>query len=830
MSIRATFVALASVLLVMMAVLFYLMTLVVENQREFAAAETRHYESYKLADQLRQSSDDLTRMARTYAITGDERYEDYYLQILAIRNGELARPAGYDGIYWDLKTENPDVPDESAEAISLTDLMKRARFTEEEFDKLREAQANSDELVALEVRAMAAVKGKYADPSGNYTVQGEPDPALARELLHGAAYHGAKARIMAPISIFFDLVEHRTAQETRTLAEKGQALVSQTQMLMVLIIATLLTGFVVLRFKVAKPIDALAHAAARVQSGEYGNRLATGSKDELGRLATAFDAMSEAIERDIEERENTAEQLAAAQDAAESANRAKSAFLANMSHELRTPMNAIIGYSEMLIEEIEDDGISDYVDDLNKINSAGKHLLSLINDILDLSKIEAGRMDLYLERFDIRQMLGEVTSTIRPLIVKNNNSLVTDLDESVGVMRADLTKVRQALFNLLSNAAKFTDRGTIALTAQRVAADNGDRIIINVTDTGVGIHEEKLDHIFDEFSQADSSTTRDFGGTGLGLSISRRFCQMMGGDITVESKPGEGSRFTIELPANVDALEAAKEIATETEPDLLSDASILGDVVSAPSGGYATILVVDDDDSSRDLLKRTMEGDGYRVVTAANGNECLRLAREMKPDAITLDVMMPGMDGWSVLKKIKSDDALRDIPVIMVSMVHDREMGFTLGASEYLTKPVDRRRLLDLARRYTTDIGRVLIVEDDASTRELMRRTFEAEGWRVSEAENGKIGLEQVVDNHPDIILLDLMMPVMDGFQFMERLPEIAGGKHIPVFVLTAKLLTEQEKQFLKKRSEFVASKNNGYMEGLLAKVRTSLPGSANRT
>ena len=605
---------------------------------------------------------------------------------------------------------------------------------------------------------------------------------------------------------------------------------SKALMLMVLIIAALLAGFVVLRFKVAKPIDRLAHAAARVQSGEYGNRLATKSKDELGRLASAFDAMSEAIERDIEEREIAATQLAAAQDEAESANRAKSAFLANMSHELRTPMNAVIGYSEMLIEEMEDGGIDDYVADLGKISSAGKHLLSLINDILDLSKIEAGRMDLYLERFDLRQMLGEVTSTIDPLIVKNDNKLVTEFDEDLGVMRADVTKVRQALFNLLSNAAKFTDRGTIALTAQRVTADTGDRVFLNVTDTGIGIPKDKLDHIFDEFSQADSSTSRDFGGTGLGLSISRRFCQMMGGDITVESKPGDGSRFTIELPAYVDALEVAKEITTESAPEAVNETGVLADVVSVPGEGYATILVVDDDDVSRDLLRRTMEGDGYRVVTAASGTECLKLARELKPDAITLDVMMPGMDGWSVLKEIKSDDTVKDIPVIMVSMVHDKEMGFTLGASEYLTKPVDRRRLLDLARRHTTGTGHVLVVEDDDATRELMRRTFEAEGWRVSEAENGKIGLERLAEDRPDIILLDLMMPVMDGFQFMEKLPDVEGAEHIPVFVLTAKILTEQEKQFLEKRSEFIASKNNGYLDGLLGKIRASLPETTNRT
>jgi CheY-like chemotaxis protein len=393
-------------------------------------------------------------------------------------------------------------------------------------------------------------------------------------------------------------------------------------------------------------------------------------------------------------------------------------------------------------------------------------------------------------------------------------------------VRADLTKLRQALFNLLSNAAKFTQGGTITLRAHRRSADAGDLIVLEVTDTGIGIAPEKLDHIFEEFSQADNSTTRDFGGTGLGLAISRRFCRMMGGDIRAESTPGSGSRFVIELPAYVDALKVAKEGTATGEAVTATDADVFVEAVSAPKEGYATILVVDDDAASRDLLRRTMEGDGYKVITAIDGQECLRMAREYKPAAITLDVMMPGMDGWSVLKEIKSDESLRDIPVIMVSMIHDQEMGYTLGASEYLTKPVDRRRLLDLARRYTSDDNHVLIVEDDPATRDVLRRTFEAERWRVSEAENGKIGLEKLAEDRPAIILLDLMMPVMDGFQFMERLPGVMGDDPIPVFVLTAKILTEAERSFLESRSESIASKNNGYVDGLLGQVRATLQGS----
>jgi signal transduction histidine kinase/DNA-binding NarL/FixJ family response regulator len=398
------------------------------------------------------------------------------------------------------------------------------------------------------------------------------------------------------------------------------------------------------------------------------------------------------LEEEISHRKQAQEDLLKAKHVAEEASRAKSTFLANMSHELRTPLNAIIGYSEMLEEEAQDSSTVETVQDLQKIKSAGKHLLALINDVLDLSKIEAGKMSLHLETFEVSGMIEEIVTTLQPAIRKNSNTLRVRLADEVGMMRADITKVRQILFNLLSNACKFTDHGTISVDVDQSMEEGLDWLRFRVTDTGIGISAKQKENLFQEFAQADTSIARKYGGTGLGLAITHRFVQLMKGRIGVESQLGEGSTFTVHVPAQV-TLESVGPIQAEGNSDAF-------DAISEIKIDRDTILVIDDDAAVRELMSRFLGKLGFNVLTVASGEEGLRLAKQVRPVLITLDVVMPACDGWSVLSKLKADSELSKIPVIMVTIVDNEARGFALGASNYLIKPVDRERLAVLIEKH----------------------------------------------------------------------------------------------------------------------------------
>ncbi len=504
-------------------------------------------------------------------------------------------------------------------------------------------------------------------------------------------------------------------------------------------------------------------------------------------------------------------------DAAERASQAKSTFLANMSHELRTPLNAIIGYSEMLEEDATDRGDDAAVKDLLKIQTAGKHLLHLINDILDLSKVEAGKMQLYLESFDVAAAVEDVVATVSPLVRKNGNEFIVTVAGDVGRMRSDLTKVRQNLFNLTSNAAKFTENGRVELSVRRIDQGGKEFIEFSVSDTGIGLTVEQVDRLFESFTQADPSTTRKYGGTGLGLTITRSFCRMMGGDITVESTPGQGSTFTIRLPASSpgDGAEPADEATEELRAEPVDDAL----PPDAP-----TILLIDDDADARRLLARNLNRDGFRVETASDGDSGIAKAREIKPAAITLDVMMPGKDGWQVLTELKADEELARIPVIMVTIVGEQRIGYTLGAADYVTKPTDFERLRAVIHRLARagDV-RILVVDDDEDARRLVRRKLERAAFKVAEATNGREALARIEENRPDVVLLDLMMPEMNGFEVLERLRANPEWSTIQVIVMTAKVLEPAERAALNRCVEQIIEKGAGTLDEMFVAVTSMI-------
>ncbi len=517
------------------------------------------------------------------------------------------------------------------------------------------------------------------------------------------------------------------------------------------------------------------------------------------------------LKQEILERKHIEEALKYAKEQAETANLSKSQFLANMSHELRTPLNAIIGYSEMLEEEAADLELVDFLPDLQKIHAAGKHLLGLINDVLDISKIEAGKMDLFVETVALETLISEVESTVQPLVEKKSNTLTVSYSDSLGTMQTDMTKLRQMLLNLLSNAAKFTESGNLLLEVKRHSQEDGDWVKFSVTDNGIGMTVEQQKRLFQPFTQADASTTRRYGGTGLGLAITKKFTEMMGGTITVISEFGQGTTITIALPVQgaktekTDSLDASKK-----EIPLLSE------------GGDGIVLVIDDDLMIREVLKNDLSNLGYAVATAANGKEGLHLAKKLRPDAILLDIKMPDMDGWRVLTALKNDPLLSHIPVIMISMEETSHQGFALGAAECLKKPVRRDDLASILEKYHVgddSQSLVMLVEDDLIIREIMANMLTSEGWRVFKAENGKVALEHLDDKKPSLILLDLVMPEMDGFEFLVNLHQNPKWQDTPVVVLTAKSLSPEEYARLTCHVETIFSKEAYAQEELILHI-----------
>lgn len=599
---------------------------------------------------------------------------------------------------------------------------------------------------------------------------------------------------------------------------------------------TILLTFLVsnrLKKQIIRPITSLSDWAMQVsRHRDFEARAEKHYNDEVGQLVTSLNTMLEQLakqdvivrlntelENEIQERRVIEKDLIDTRDRAEEANRAKSRFLANMSHELRTPLNAIIGYSEMLQEEVAENDFNpqELVEDIAKVRGAGKHLLSLINDILDLSKIEAGRTQINIEVFNADQLVTEVVDTLQPLAERQQNRLSVTQDNTVGFIRSDQVKVRQILFNLLSNAVKFTRGGTVELHYEKNTEGDSHWVIFRIRDTGIGINEAALADLFEPFSQADPSTTREYGGTGLGLAITRSFVSMLDGDISVQSRVGEGSEFVVRLPAisstrvsvdHIDLSQVANENAKTFSGEIAETTKKLS--------GDTHLLLIDDDPDVHDILGHTLKKEGFCIHTALSGEEGLKLAREIAPDVIVLDILMPKMDGWQVLKKLKAEPATTDIPVTLYTIESNEAKGYALGASEYLIKPIASERLLEVLARYRkiNIATKVLSIDDDAASQKLVKTYLNGPEWNVITAKNGQDGITKLEQN-PDtaVILLDLIMPKMNGFEFLEACKK--KGLHIPIIVISARDLTAEESRLLIQHTETVIRKGM-YDQGML--------------
>jgi signal transduction histidine kinase/CheY-like chemotaxis protein len=549
------------------------------------------------------------------------------------------------------------------------------------------------------------------------------------------------------------------------------------------------------------PVKEMDTRLKEIAAGDFSQRVAIPNRDELGALATNLNRMNEELGR-------LYQQL-------EAANRHKSEFLASMSHELRTPLNAIIGFSEVLLERFFGDLNAKQEEYLQDVLESGRHLLSLINDILDLSKVEAGRMELEVGRFALPEILENGLTMVRERAGRHGIALSLDVDPAIDVIEADERKVKQVVFNLLSNAVKFTpDRGQVGISAGR--DDTGVRI--TVWDTGIGIAAEHQGRIFEEFQQVSGVYTEQREGTGLGLALAKKFVELHGGQIWVESAAGQGSRFTFTLP-----------VCTVPQPEIA-----LAHTASAAAGledNGPVVLVVEDDAPAAELLRLYLAGAGYRVEVARDGEEGFTKALQLQPSLITLDLLLPKVDGWDLLIRLKGEPATRDIPVVIVSIVEEQGKGFTLGAADYLVKPVSREGMLQalqrlsLTRPQPQERVTVLTIDDDPLAVELVETILTAEGFRVLKAYGGVEGLAVARQELPALLILDLLMPDLDGFAVLEQLRADAATAAIPVIILTSQSLTPHEKVRLHGAMAYLAHKGEFSRLAFVELVRGFLSG-----
>jgi signal transduction histidine kinase/CheY-like chemotaxis protein len=599
------------------------------------------------------------------------------------------------------------------------------------------------------------------------------------------------------------------------------------------LIAALLVASVFQR-AVAEPIVHLAELAGIVsRDKDYSVRAtSTGNRDEPDILIHAFNEMLgqiqehegalQEVHRELEQRvQARTAQLAAANKELELRNREvehatklKSKFLASMSHELRTPLNAIVGFSDLLAEGVPGELNPKQKRFVNHIKQGSAHLLQLINDILDLSKIEAGQLELHCEYFHLKDALPEVLSTIRPLAMAKNIQVehMLEIDRPA---YADRVRFKQILYNLLSNAVKFTPQGGRISIA---CAEDEDFVSISVTDTGIGIRAEDQAVVFEEFRQVEGGKESTLEGTGLGLAITKRLVEQQGGKISLVSELGRGSRFSFTLPAGTKTKTSATDAVSATAPHR----------AAAAEGRKPLVLVVDDEGPARELLASYLDPE-YRTAMAESGAEAVRKAQQLRPDAITLDVLMPGGSGFETLAALRKNPETADIPIIVVSIVDQKQVGFALGAADYLIKPIRKSVLLETIRKHVPyqydDDAAILLVDDDPKTLELLEETLRSAGYETQSVQSGKRALEVLSSKLVSAVLLDLLMPGMDGFEVIRHVRQDAVLKHLPIFVMTGKSLTPEESDLLARDTEALLLKNGSWRQQLVAELERVIHG-----
>jgi len=883
------------------------------------------------ADILRQSSDDLTRFARTYVVSNNEQYKEKYLKTLAIRNGESPRPQDYGAIYWDLLDTVRIERHPDGKMVSQNEMTNSLSYNEEEKEKLREAERNSNDLVNMEIEAFNAMKGKFKDNNGKYTIISEPDQSLAINLLHSPEYHNAKHIIMLPIDEFIAMLNERTQHDIEIASRNVNSYIKLEYMLVLLFIIFNIIIFILLNKRILKPISSVTRSIIQHKESNQPLKFNHIYHDEIKIMVDEFELMNKklmqaqseleiqkkyveetiegmdqgiimvdrdlniltyntrypeilnlpenVVERhrnyadvikyfsehvmhhrpskiselidtatqnekiiytielpdgkfievrqipkedggyvriftDITERENIIRELEtqksiienamieteALRIKAETATEAKADFLAVMSHEIRTPMNGIMGMTELLIDTELTQEQREY---LNTIDSSAESLLTLINDILDFSKIEAEKLELEPIDFDLRDRLGETLDTLAIRAHSKGLELAFDINADVPQMLVgDVHRLRQIIINLVGNALKFTDHGEVVVNVSLKSRENSDVLLhFSVSDTGIGIPEDRLSSIFNSFEQADSSTTRKYGGTGLGLTICSRLVQLMGGKIWVESATGAGTVFHFTT-----SMQISRQIGPDLNIDSLSKLEKL------------RVLVVDDNNTNCRILEKMLTNwhmNPTLAGAAAQGLDTLCAALEAQSpfELIISDVNMPEMDGFGFVEEIKHKPGLKDVPIILLTSANrsgDKQRCEELGVQAHLIKPVRQSRMLDaivtslgveaVARRQDAeyaDVGsksnnfrqlNVLLAEDNKVNQKFALRVLDKVGHVTTVVNNGREAIESIVDNEFDVVLMDIQMPEMDGFEATAEIRKLEqqSNLHIPIIALTA--------------------------------------------